>query len=81
MTASLVLTFVWFVAANILALVPTRDNHWRRAYLLIACGVPLVGWVTWQNGPWIGLLVLAAGASILRWPLIYLGRWLRRRVG
>jgi NhaP-type Na+/H+ or K+/H+ antiporter len=38
----------------------------------------MVGWITWANGPLIGLLVLAAGASVLRWPVIYLGRWLRR---
>lgn len=78
MTHSLIAAFLWFITANVLALIPSRDNHWTRAYLLIAIGVPLVGWVTYENGPWIGLIVLAAGASILRWPVIYLGRWLRR---
>jgi membrane protease YdiL (CAAX protease family) len=78
MTLSLTLALVWLVLANILALIPSRDNHWSRAYLLIALGVPLLGYVTYENGPWIGLLLLAAGASILRWPVIYLGRWLRR---
>jgi len=28
----------------------------------------------------LGLLVLAAGMSMLRWPVIYLGRWLRNRL-
>ena len=28
-------------------------------------------------GPMAGVICLAAGASILRWPLIYAGRWLR----
>lgn len=78
MTFSLTLALVWLVLANILALLPSRDNHWSRAYLLIALGVPLLGYVTYENGPWIGLLLLAAGASVLRWPVIYLGRWLRR---
>ena len=78
MTLSLTLALVWLVLANILALLPSRDNHWSRAYLLIALGVPLLGYVTYENGPWVGLLLLAAGASILRWPVIYLGRWLRR---
>lgn len=78
MSLSLFLACVWLVLANVLAMIPSRDNHWFRAYVLIGLGVPLVGWVTWANGPIVGLLVLAAGASVLRWPLIYLGRWLRR---
>lgn len=78
MSLSLFLACVWLVLANVLAMIPSTDNHWTRAYVLIGLGVPLVGWVTWANGPVIGLLVLAAGASVLRWPLIYLGRWVRR---
>ncbi len=80
MTLSLIAAFCWLVLANVLALLPSRDNHWSRAYLLIALGVPLVGWVTWTNGPLLGILLLAAGASVLRWPLIYLGRWMRKQV-
>ncbi len=80
MTLSLVLALLWLVLANVLALLPSRDNHWSRAYILIALGVPLLGWVTYENGPVIGLIALAAGASILRWPLIYLGRWARRQI-
>ncbi|WP_120501864.1 DUF2484 family protein [Roseovarius sp. EL26] len=78
MTLSLVLACVWGVVANVIGVLPSRDNHWRVAYGLIAIGIPLVGFVTYQNGPWLGLFVLAAGMSILRWPVIYLGRWLRR---
>ena len=81
MSLSLALACAWLVLANVLAMIPSRDNHWARAYGLIALGVPLVGWVTWSNGPIVGLLVLAAGASVLRWPLIYLGRWVRARIG
>ncbi|MBM1219484.1 DUF2484 family protein [Ponticoccus sp. SC2-23] len=81
MSLSLILALSWLILANILALIPSRDNHWRRAYLLIAIGVPLIGFVTYQNGPWVGLALLAAGASVLRWPVIYLGRWLRARLG
>ena len=81
MTPSLILALVWLLAANILALIPSRDNHWTRAYVLIAVGVPLLGWVVLQNGPWVGLLCLAAAASVLRWPVIYLWRWVKRRLG
>lgn len=77
MTLSLILACLWALAANLLALVPSRDNHWRRAYALIAAGIPILGYVTYQNGPWWGLAVLLAGMSILRWPVVYLGRWLR----
>ncbi|WP_104018628.1 DUF2484 family protein [Roseovarius nitratireducens] len=81
MTASLILACVWALAANVLAMLPSRDNHWRRAYALIALGVPVLGLVAWQHGPWLGLLVLAAGMSVLRWPVIYLARWLRQQLG
>lgn len=79
MSMSLVCAAIWLIAANVLAMIPSKDNHWRRAYILIAIGVPIVGWVTAENGPWIALLVLAAGMSVLRWPVIYLGRWLKRQ--
>ncbi|MEQ9259141.1 MAG: DUF2484 family protein [Roseovarius sp.] len=77
MTLSLILACLWMLLANLLAMLPSRDNHWRRAYALIALGIPLLGFVTYQNGPWWGLAVLVAGISMLRWPVIYLGRWLR----
>lgn len=76
---SLIAAFVWLIAANVLAMLPSRDNHWRRAYVLIAAGVPLLGWVTYENGPLIGLICLAAGVSVLRWPVRYLGRWVKRK--
>lgn len=77
----LALCFLWLIAANLLAMLPSRDHHWRRAYVLIAIGIPLLGWVTYVLGPLVGLGFLAAGASVLRWPLIYLWRWLRRQIG
>ena len=79
MSLSLIFACLWALVANLLAMVPSRDNHWRRAYVLVAVGIPLVGYVTYENGPWIGLLVLAAGMSVLRWPVIYLGRWVKAR--
>ena len=81
MSISLILACLWAVIANVLAMTPSKDHHWRNAYILIALGVPLVGYVTAQHGQWVGLLVLAGGCSILRWPIIYFGRWVRRRVG
>ena len=80
MSLSLILACAWAFAANVLAMLPSRDNHWTYAYVLITVGIPILGFVTWQHGPWIGLLILAAGMSILRWPVVYLTRWVRRQV-
>lgn len=79
MTLSLVLVCLWVVTAQIIALTPSRDRHWRVAYGLIAVGIPLLGYVIYENGPWVGLLVLLGAMSILRWPVIYLTRWLKKR--
>lgn len=78
MSLSLVLACFWFVIANILAMTPSQDSHWRAAFVLIALGIPVVGLVTLQHGPLLGLVALAGGCSVLRWPVIYLMRWLRR---
>ena len=77
MGTALILACLWAIAANAVAVLPSRRNHWPAAYVLIGFGVPILGFVTFENGPWVGLLVLAAGASMLRWPVIYAGRWLR----
>jgi hypothetical protein len=76
MTLSLLLACFWAILANVLAMIPSRNNHWKRAAFLVVIGVPILGFVTYQNGPWWGLCVLAAGMSVLRWPVIYAGRWL-----
>ncbi len=81
MSLSLILACIWALLANVLAMLPSRDNHWRRAYVLIAVGIPILGYVTYQNGPWWGLAVLLAGMSVLRWPVIYLSRWAKGRLG
>jgi hypothetical protein len=81
MTTSLILSFVWLIAANVMAMIPSTDDHWRRAYILIAVGLPLWVWLLMQNGIVVALLVLAAAASVLRWPVRYLFRWVRRQVG
>jgi hypothetical protein len=78
---SLAAACLWLIAANVIGMMPSRDHHWRAAYALIALGLPLLGWVVWDNGPWIGLVVLAMAASILRWPVRFLWRWIRARMG
>ncbi|MEL6523596.1 MAG: DUF2484 family protein [Pseudomonadota bacterium] len=80
MPTSLILVCLWAVGATIAAMMPSKRHHWPAAYVLIAIGIPLLGYVTYENGPLIGIVCFAAGASILRWPLIYLGRYLRRQL-
>lgn len=78
MTPPLVLACLWVVLSHVLALLPSRDNHWHRACFLIATGLPILGLVTYEHGPWVGLILLVAGMSVLRWPVFYLSRWLRK---
>ena len=79
MTLALGLAFGWLILANLIAMFPSRDHHWRAACGLIAVGIPILGWVTWANGPVWGMLILAGGASVLRWPVCYLWRWIKRQ--
>ncbi|SFC06552.1 DUF2484 family protein [Tropicimonas isoalkanivorans] len=81
MSTSLTLACLWAVVATLIAMIPSRHNHWPQAAVLIAVGIPLLGYVTYENGPLAGLVVFVAGASILRWPLFYLWRWSRRQTG
>ena len=80
MTLSLALACLWVVVANVIAMFPSRHHHWPAAYVLIAVGIPLLGGVTYQNGPIWGMVVFFFGASVLRWPVIYLGRWSLRKL-
>ncbi len=80
MPTSLVLACLWFVVAIVIAFLPSKKNHWPQAYALMAIGAPILAWVFVEAGPWIGLVVLAGAMSILRWPMIYLLRWVRQQV-
>ena len=80
MSISLVLACVWALVANVLAMTPSKDYHWRNAYILIGIGIPLLGFVTLENGPLVGLVVLIAAMGVLRWPVVYLSRWIKSRV-
>jgi len=79
MSLSLILACLWAVTASAAAALPTR-LHWPAAYGLILLGIPLLGFVTYENGPVWGLLGLAGGASVLRWPVIYLARWCKGKL-
>ncbi len=81
MSLSLTLALLWLLAANVRAMFPSQDNLWRFAYGMIAIGVPILIGVAVQNGIWMALLVLLMAAWVMRWPVIYLTRWIRRHLG
>lgn len=80
MTTSLALACLWALAANVIAMFPSRRNHWPAAYGLIVVGIPLLGYVTYENGPWWGLAIMVAGVSVLRWPVRHFLVWVRATV-
>lgn len=75
----IILIGLWVVLAFVMAAFPSTDNHWRRAYVLIGIGVPLLIWITWEHGILMGLVGLVAGCSVLRWPVYFLWRWIKQR--
>jgi hypothetical protein len=80
MSWSLIFACFWAVVTNVVAILPSRDHHWTAAYILIAFGLPIAGFVFWQHGVWIGLAVLISGSAMLHWPVRYALRWLKRKV-
>lgn len=71
MSLSLTVACAWVVVACLGALFPSRRHHWPFAYVLIAVGIPVLGFVTYVHGPFVAFVVMLGGMSILRWP----GRW------
>jgi hypothetical protein len=80
-TLALVAGFLWLIVANVTAMFPSKDHHWSNAYKLIAVGLPILIWIAVTSGAiWAGVFLVAAG-SVLRWPLLYLWRWVKSRAG
>lgn len=80
MADPIILIGLWVVLAFVMAALPSNDNHWRRAYVLIALGIPLLAWITWTSGLLFGLLGLVVGCLVLRWPVRFLWRWIKRQL-
>lgn len=79
MSAPLVLALVWLIVVNVRGMFPSRDHHWRFAYVMMALGVPILGWIWLEQGIWYVLVVLALAAWVMRWPVVYGWRWVRAR--
>ena len=79
MNLALVLFCIWVVLASVIAMMPRRF-HWPGAAVLIGLGIPLLGLVTLQAGPVWGLVALAGGISVLRWPVLRAAQWIAQRL-
>lgn len=71
---------LWVVLSWVLQTVLTARQSWPAAYGLIAIGVPIVIWLGWSAGWLWALLGVAVMMLVLRWPVIYLGRWLKGKM-
>ncbi|SFS14443.1 DUF2484 family protein [Yoonia litorea] len=76
-----VLIGLWVLLSFVMAVLPSKDNHWRRAYVLIIVGLPLLVWLFWRHGVFFGSIGLIVGCLILRWPVYYFWLWVKRRLG
>jgi hypothetical protein len=79
MPTSLILACVWALIACAAGMGPRRF-HIPAAWGLILTGIPLLGFVIYEAGWLWGGVLLLAGASVLRWPLIRLAQRIRRAV-
>ena len=80
MSLALIALCVWVVAATGIGVLPMR-YHWRGAIGLMATGAPVLGWIFWVHGLWIGAICIVAMGSILRWPALFLIRRMARLFG
>lgn len=81
MSLSIVAALIWMVVVNLRAMFPSKDNHWKFAYIMIGIGVPILIWVFFDHGPLLAAVLLVGAMWVMRWPVIYLTRWVRRQVG
>ena len=77
----LILIGLWVVLAFAMAALPSNDNHWRRAYVLIAVGVPLFIWIAWNDGILMGAIALLVGGLVLRWPVYFFWQRVKKAFG
>ena len=78
MSLSVVAALIWMVAVNLRAMFPSRDNHWTFAYFMIALAVPILLGLFLQHGILLTVVFFLTGMWVMRWPVIYLGRWAKR---
>lgn len=79
MSTAVILGLIWVLVAAAIATLPRRFHPWGAIPLLIAA-VPLIWAIFGQSGALAGVVALGVLVSVLRYPLMYLGRRLWRRI-
>jgi hypothetical protein len=77
--AAFIAACIWVIAAWFLSVVLSAKQSWPAAYGLIAAGVPILFWLGLSAGWGTAAVGFIVGCLVLRWPVIYAGRWIRRR--
>ena len=78
--SAIVFAAAWIVMGTVVALAP-RAFHPPGALLLLVLLVPLLPYLWLGGHPVLAIGFCAGVASILRWPLYYIGRAVLRRIG
>lgn len=71
---------IWFAFGSFIGLLP-RKFHPYGAYVLLFTFFPLLVIVYQSSGLILSAVLVAGAASILRYPWIYIGKRLGRRLG
>jgi hypothetical protein len=66
---SITFACLWVVLAQVIAILPSRECHWRAASGLMALGHPLGVWLAWEVGAGALAAFALAAASLLRYGL------------
>jgi len=77
MSAAAIAAMLWLVAANLIAMLPSKRHHWPAACGLITIALPIVAWLWVSVAAWAALLFVVAAGSVLRYPVFYAALWLR----
>lgn len=70
---------VWVILISLVALMP-YPQHRPYALAMLVLFPSVLGAVAWEFGWLWALLLFLGAASIYRYPLIFLVKWLRRKV-
>ena len=71
---------LWVISAWLLSIALSAKQSWPAAYALIAAGAPTLIWLGLSAGWGAAAVGFIVGCLVLRWPVIYAGRWIRRRL-
>ena len=73
MSASVLTSALWALAATVVAFLPMRRQY-APGLALLALAPVLIGWLWWDHGWFAGLVALAGFLSMFRNPLRYFWR-------